>query len=180
MSLILFISFSVLLLYVLIAEPLISRLCFRSIVYQGVDYYKNQSYLEFEHGEDFDNVVSEFEFINKCEIIEFYYFDNKIRDNIIYGKMCDFFVLEFSPLDDYDSVSKSIEANTTYCGMRVDYKFYVASISTDSDSQHIVFALNDKNQILRFIFITDYPKDHIRSNSDITSTIFSQTNLEWH
>ena len=63
--------------YIAILEPIVSRfLLTTTSIHEGMDHYKNQTYLEFESGDRFHEVLNTMDSLKHGTAVDFYHVDN--------------------------------------------------------------------------------------------------------
>ena len=165
--------FLCILLYWWILAPVISRLFIsESCIYQGYDYYINESYLEFEDGKVFKKMLSRFIGPEKGEVVDFYYINNYIEDNPIYGKMCDVYALDVRlQLKDFEFEKVSVINSAVTHQRRGDFVSYALPVSNE---KVMIISFCDKRNTVRYIMITE-----LDSPNGFYQVLDLHTNLDW-
>ena len=163
-------------LYWLVFAPVVSRLFIsRDCIYQGTEYYLNNSYLEFENGKDFQKFMQNLNISTKGIVIDFYYVDNHVEDNPIYGKMCDIYSveLELQP-ESFQKELSWVEENAVNRERKGDYMLYALPYDPTKDTYVQVIAFCNITYTARYIIITEFD-----STDGIGNVFGMHTNLVW-
>lgn len=138
-------------------SPVVSRLFIsEKCIFQGLKYYQNDAYLQFENGKDFQGILSHFHLPGSGKVIDFYYVDNHVEDNPIYGKMCDIYALDISlPIGEYQDEKNSVITQAVTHQSRGDFVSYALPKLPETDDIVIVVSFCDKAQVVRYIMITE-------------------------
>lgn len=166
-------------LYYCAVEPVLTRYIIpTTCIHEGVAFYHNAQYLEFESGHSFLKVLNETAALESGVVFDFYHVDNHLRDNPLYGKMCDVFAIDIKtePLAYTDTKSSIIESSEYCCSMD-DYELYVLDVHTGVEEEIVLVALCDRMCYLRYILLTD--KDPVSINSQYGATLIQQSSLDW-
>lgn len=165
-----------LLLYWWMFAPFVSRLFIsRDCIHQGLKYYKDNVYLDFENGGDFQRFLLRFGISEETCAEDFYYVDNWVEDNPIYGKMCDIYALDVKyTAEEYTSIKREISAiaeNYEFIGDFISY-----ALPYDSALQDLIFVISfcDKTETIRFSMITEFD-----TTDDFGRVFRRHANLEW-
>lgn len=171
-----FILLVIAILYWLILAPTISRFFIpHDCIFHNITYYTDNTFLEFENGKSFREVLLHFDCIDKGEVIDFYYVDNYTEDNPIYGKMCDIYALDVKFARDIYLVehSKIQKAAETYQS-RGDFVSYALPHISDDNNFIIVVSFCDKVNTVRYIMITE-----AKEVLGFDQIIARHSNLDW-
>lgn len=163
------------LVYVLVLQPIIAWAWLAPIEYRGVELYTNNTYLLFDDGIKFRDAINSLPFVEECTIVDFYYYDTFLRDNLFYGKMCDTYVLELHPDGNYKEIKEEIISLSTHDNELDDYDLYLLSDSA-VEADWTVVGMNDATATIRCIMITDMEKSDLYGFS---RALIRQTNLNW-
>lgn len=144
-------------LFYALFEPLLTRYVLPTKnTHAGMNYYKNDDYKQFESGPIFYTFLEASEIVDCGEVSDFYHIDNRLRDNPLYGKVCDIFSVDITlSADDYKGIKSSVIENCQYACTMDQYKLYVADYRCEQTSDVAIYALCDDKQMIRCILITD-------------------------
>lgn len=123
--------------------------------YQGIKYYEDENYLEFEKGELFIDSFHSYDFVEKCDVKEFYYRDNLLLDSFIYGKHHDVYMLDFVAGADYETVCEFIIAEGDYNNELNDFQIYRMPCELGDRKDCFFFAFNDETHQIRYVLVTE-------------------------
>ena len=119
----------------------------------SIEAYKNEEYISFDSGKEFQKFIKDFEFTSKNEPIEFYYVDNSKRDSLIYGKMNDIYILELDLIDaEYPQLKECINIfNLKKTGIYGSYEMF----SKSDHEKEIVYciAVDRINGKIRYVMV---------------------------
>lgn len=119
----------------------------------SIDTYKKSEYISFDSGKEFQNFIKDFEFTSKNEPVEFYYVDNSRRDSLIFGKMCDIYILELDVTgEDYPQLEECINTfSLKKSGTYGNYEMFSRSVS----EMRILYciAIDKINSKIRYVMI---------------------------
>ena len=165
--------------YIAILEPIVSRfLLTTTSIHEGMDHYKNQTYLEFESGDRFHEVLNTMDSLKHGTVVDFYHVDNHLRDNLFYGKMCDVFAVDVS-LDqqNYSDEKAKIATSESFCCNLDDFALYLSDYQTGAEGEVVLIATCDEVHIVRYILLTDM--DPMQFTSYYGRTLIQQSSLNW-
>lgn len=164
------------LIYWCILAPSVSRLFISDdCIYRGKEYYCKELYLDFENGKDFKSMLSNYRIDSDSEIVDFYYVDNYIEDNPIYGKMCDIYALDVKFSANYYSAFKEeIELSAATYEYIGDFIAYAMPYNSNLNELLYIISFCDNDNIVRFALITEF--DTINGFSSVFDM---HTNLRW-
>lgn len=143
--------------YLLFLQPFYGNPFAPSTEVKSLEYFESGAYRELEKGELFAAQYASYDFLETCEPTDFYYRDNKGRDNFLYGKRYDIYAVSFDPPEHYEDIVQYIKENGTYCGGEIsgeEYSYYWMP-SSGLVSDRFVFCICDTREFLRFILITE-------------------------
>lgn len=165
--------------YFLIVEPIISRFFVATTdIHTGLEYFKNYEYISFESGTEFYNLLQLVDYYSFGDVVDFYHVDNYLRDNPIYGKMCDFFAIDIlASTQDYIELAERFCSNDNFCCSMEDYNLFVLDCNCTSNSDVALIAVCEKLCLIRIILITD--KDPVADKSMYGTTLVQQASLIW-
>ena len=167
-------------LYYLILHPLVSHyLLVPKNVHIGIHYWDSSAYIQYESGEEFQNFVSSTKNTVPGQIIDFYHIDHHLRDNPIYGKMCDIFAVDIQ-MDEMQYAELIGRNDLAYCGpIDSNYKLYMLSnYEPENELYHGFIATYDDAYTVRLILLTDTEPEPFLDG--YCSIIFRQSfNLSW-
>ncbi len=123
--------------------------------YKGLKYYENESYLEFEKGEIFIDSFFKYNLVEESDITQFYYIDNYLQDNLIYGKHHDIYILDFDAGKNYEEICDFIITEGTYNNVLNDYAIYIISSEFGSKKDCFFFAINNETRQIRYVLVTE-------------------------
>lgn len=137
--------------------PVVSRLFIsEDCVYTGLDLYRSNAYLNFEDGVTFQKMVSGFTGPQKGKAIDFYYVDNHVEDNPIYGKMCDIYSLDFIlPVNDYQAEKNMVQSTAETYQSIDDFISYALPYDSTNGEYISVVSFCDDMQLVRYSLITE-------------------------
>ena len=144
-------------------------------IYKGLKYYHYDAYLQFEDGNAFREVLTSFGATDKGEPVDFYYVDNYVEDNPLYGKMCDTYALDvYLPAEAYWAEKASIQ-NSAATWQTIDaFACYALPYGSVLSENVIAVAFCDQAQIARYIMITE-----LDTTDGFYQVFLMRTNLEW-
>ncbi len=165
--------------YYAVAEPIVSRFLITTTdIHQGLEYFKDHVYTTFEGGSYFYNLLCQINYNSLGEIVDFYHVDNQLRDNPIYGKMCDIFAIDIkSSTQDFTEIKKRLCDDDNFCCSIEDYNLFVLQYAAERDGDVALIAVSDEFCLIRIIFFTD--KDPVADNSRYGTTLIQQSSLVW-
>ena len=166
-------------LYFFIFQPIVSHhFVPAKAIHKGVEFWDNNTYTDFESGDEFYNFVLSTEHADIGEIVDFYHIDNHRRDNPIYGKMCDIFAIEIQ--SDASQCNKLInDSKLVSCGPIGDYTLFLwPKYEPENELYHGFIAINDATDTVRFLLLTDTESEMF--TSDYSRIILRQSSMSWN
>lgn len=142
--------------FLMCVEPIITRLYFPAKEHTGIELYTEGTYLKFEDGEKFQKMIADVDFIDECEVVSFSYYDNYIRDNILYGKVSDFYILELDGGENYETIKYQATQLLTSEGTEGNFELYLKTAEKISSNLNdcFIYAFCDTSSTIRCILIT--------------------------
>ena len=145
----------------------------------GAKFFENKEHLDCPYGKDFDSIVSTLGILELGEVADFYYRDNRPRDNPIGGnEVPDIYAVDIKIgieefTNTYNKLSSKIQSN---CEIQNFELFVLPANSISAEAEYndkvVIIALNDNSHILRCIMIA--PTDEFS-----LGYITTHTNLNW-
>ena len=165
--------------WAVIAPPLTQLWSARDKYYfKGAEYFLNETYLEFEGGAAFCEVV---ECLGKPEdgqIVNFVYADNRIEDNPFYGKKWDVYTLEFVlPPEEYQTEKMKMEESGAVEGIEGDYTLYALSEAPSNAERLVVIGFCDEIHTVRYIM--EIERDGTDVDPNFGTGLWYRAGLEW-
>jgi hypothetical protein len=159
-------------------EPILVRFIVPTTsIHDGIEYYNDAKYLDFESGSRFHDLLDDSDLVSNGVVVDFYHVDNHLRDNPIYGKMCDVFAVDVELNSAiYSNYQKTIITNCRYVCEMDDYDLYVRSEDTEA-REVVLLALSEYACVIRIILITDKEKEI--SELNYSTTLIMQSSLNW-
>lgn len=106
-------------LFLIVLHPIIGNPFIPIYEYEGIKYFEDEIFREFEKGAMFVDIFSSISYVEDCKITDFYYTDNKTYDSIIYGKRPDVYALDLNAGLQYSTIKAEIINSGTYCGTQI-------------------------------------------------------------
>ena len=175
---VIFVLAIVLFLYYLVVEPILVRFIIPTTsIHDGSEYYNDETYLDFESGSRFYQLLDDSSFASNGVVVDFYHVDNHLRDNPIYGKICDVFAVDvkFNSAI-YPNYRNEIINNCRYNCEIDDYELYLRSEDTEA-GEVVLLAISDQACIIRIILLTDIEIEIPGKN--YSGTLIMQSSLDW-
>ncbi|MBQ2384174.1 MAG: hypothetical protein II290_09055 [Oscillospiraceae bacterium] len=123
--------------------------------HSGISHFEDRSYLEYEGGERFEEVLGASGYLSYGTVVDFYHMDNRVRDNPIYGKFVDVFAVDIQlESDNYSQCRDEIVDDVAYCCEVFDYELYLYHADPEKNDAFLV-AFCDEKQVLRCVLFTD-------------------------
>ena len=144
--------------YWAVVDPIVSRYKPHTRIYEGLEYYTQGTYQDFDGSAKFDTFMQSFSFSETAQIVDFYHVDNKREDNPIYGKRSDLYSLEvqLSP-EEYEEFKKQVSSDNFVCRYG-SYTIYNLDVSAGERTQGAI-AFHQTKYIIRCILVTDVTKE---------------------
>lgn len=145
-------------LYCWAIQPLLCYLnILEPIVHQGVYYYEEERYLEFEAGDRFQQMLVYIPGLSSAEVLDFYHEDGHPQDNPIRGKKWDIFVLEAAVKEkNLPSIIESISGTGKQVFTVDDYTvYYMPSYKTACPDDGVLLALSERSGNMKVFFVSD-------------------------
>ncbi len=148
-------------LFVLYCWAIQPLLCYLNVLnpieHQGVYYYEEERYLEFEAGDRFQQMLAYIPGLSSVEILDFYHEDGHMQDNPIRGKKWDIFVLEAAVKE---KMLEPIIERISMIGKQIftvdDYiVYYMPSYKTTCPNDGVLIALSKQSCNMKVFFVTD-------------------------
>lgn len=140
---------------VYIIMPCLQFFVLEPIEYQGIEYYEDGTYLEFEKGDMFINSFHSYDFAKESEITEFYHIDNRLKDNLIEGKHHDIYIIDFDADINYEKIRDYITTEGEYNNTLNSIQIYMMPSEFGNGTDCFFFAFNDETQLMRYILVTE-------------------------
>lgn len=154
---IIFIVLIIIILFYATVHPIISW-CIETGYIDDVAYYNENRYIEDEYGMNFKTYIQSIEQLKSGTVTAFYYRDNWIQDNPIYGKACDITSVDIQ-LDDEqynELISNNLMDDYEKYQFNTSDKFELFLPKQEIHSNYVIFfALNHEKNIFRAIMISD-------------------------
>lgn len=166
-------------IYYAVFQPIVSHhFLVAKDIHEGVEFLENDSYTDFESGDEFQKFLVCTEYANYGEVVDFYHIDNHLRDNPFYGKMCDIFAVEIQ--SDASQCTELLNDDTLVsCGPIGDYMLFLwPDYEPDNEFYHGFIAINDAADTIRFVFLTD--TDSATYMSNYATIIIRQSSMSWY
>lgn len=106
-------------LFLIVLHPIMGNPFIPIYEYEGIEYFEDEIFREFEKGTMFVDVFSSISYVEECKITDFYYTDNKTYDSIIYGKRPGVYALDQNAGLQYSTIKAEIINSGTYCGTQI-------------------------------------------------------------
>ena len=163
-------------IYFLVFAPVVSPIFFSDeSITKGICHYQEGDYLSFEKGREFQELIQSYGVESKGKMIDFYYIDNRVRDNPFYGKAPDIYALDIVATPNTYYAEKQAMAEragtSTWINDCLLYGFFDKTIVEDSI---VVVSFCDKTNTIRYVLITDCDK-----LIGIETLIIRNSNMEW-
>lgn len=164
-----------LLAYIFVLHPIISWALGGPIITRGVDLYIEHKYLKYEQGELFQKTLNTLGFADTCTVVDFKYYNNCMKDNIIYGKFPDVFCLELQAEGNYGEIINYVEGISQRSTLEGNYDIHLLDELSSKDVFFCV-AVNNTTKRIRCLMVTDrnYP---IYDN--LGRIFYNLTDLKW-
>lgn len=148
--------------------------------YQGIEYYEDETYLKFEKGEGFIKSFNSYDFAEECKITDFYYINNWTKDNFIYGKMSDIYIIDFDAGENYEEIREFITTEGSQCIAVNEYETYLLSSGFEKKNDYFFFAFDDGTQNMRYVLVTEIKGSRKEENlKTIGRVIYMNSLYEW-
>lgn len=165
------------LLYIYVIHQLLGTPFMKFEQHRGLEHYTTGEYLEFEKGPLFQEMLSSYEFLDECRVIDFYYCDNRYKDSLVYGKRPDVYGVMLDSGKDYEEIKARIMAegihDSTMSPWNLEKARDVYLMPQYNDgSIELVFIVGRDIEYLSFIMVTEILKEgQTRAFSSILDVI---------
>lgn len=110
-------SFGIVLLLIavlVLLHPILAATVIPSIDHSGIDLYQDGSYLSFDKGETFHDLLSEFSFVEHGDVTSFVYHDSSLRESWYNPTFPDAYILELDMGQSYALVIQELETREAW------------------------------------------------------------------
>ena len=158
--------------YVWVLQPILGNPFVPYGDYHDPALFQPENYEKFEKGAVFAEQFFSYSFSKDCEVIDFYYSDNRTYDSFLYGKRPDVYAITLDAGESYEEIVAYIQSNGVFISTdgvgEGDTAFYLMP-SSGVISDRFVFRFGVREQALQFILITE-----------IEEEFFDQIGGEWN
>ena len=156
--------------YIFIIQPyFVSSGFYKPFEFNGISYYEEDYYKSFNNGEIFEEYLAECFDEERCEVVDFFYFDNQRGDSIIFGDMLDVFLLECNALPEFIDYVRGDE-KFSLKGKQYGYSFY--SYDRGDELTYFIACTDSK---LFFIMVNSKDFDPAELHTYINDDVFKKT-----
>lgn len=170
--------------YILVIHPIVGNPFIPHTVYHDPSLFVPNIYGTLEKGDLFAETFYSYDFSNKCEVIDFYYIDNKTYDSFVYGKRPDVYAITLDAGEYYDEIVAYIRANGVFIatdGIGEGTTSFYLMPSSGSVSDRFVFRAGDTVEALQFILVTEIDEEDLTDYGgvwNIMPTIFYWSGIQ--
>lgn len=175
---VLLIIIATVLIYYAAIQPLLGMLVFDTVRTEGISNYEQKKHLDLEDGEIFDDWIKSLGFPEKCTATNFIHYDNRYKDNLIYGKFSDVFMLEMETDEELYLELKNLYAiDGNYFGCELNgFEFYETNTEEASETEGFGIGFNDSEYKIRCVYINDIPPSVL--GKDLLTIIYRASSLD--
>lgn len=156
-----FLSFLFLFVFIIICTQFLNWGYHSPKTLSSINTYKSEEYVLFDSGKEFQKFIENFEFTPQNEPVEFYYVDNSKRDSVVFGKMCDIYILELDVTnEDYPQLEECINSfSLKKSGTYGNYEIF--SKNVNKIKMLYCMAIDKKNHKIRYIMIDNCDSENV-------------------
>ncbi len=140
-------------------------------IYQGLSYYFDETYLDYDNGQDFQRMLQKYDILESGTVQDFYYIDNRLGDDPFWGKQCDVYALDVSYTQDvYSDLKAEVSFVAEGCESQDDYLGFVLPHDSSFGDLVRIISFCDKTNVVRYTLVSDsnyYKPNHYNSFSSM-------------
>ena len=161
-----------LLLFIFVLHPILGTPFMEFEEYYGLEYYESGKYLDFEKGSVFREALDSFEFLQDCQVTDFYYSDSRYKDSFVYGKRPDVYGVVLDPGENFAEIKAQIietgrfEATLNSWEPEKATDAYAITGFAGKDTPEFLFIVGHDVEYLSFIMVTETTKQERKKTYD--------------
>lgn len=153
-------------LFYFIVYPILQFSVLGLTQHQGKDLFQEQTYLEFDHGEEFCNAVDSLGFVTEEHIVDFVYYNHCRQDHLLWGKYPDIYTLDVYVGENYNRIYTQFwDENAPTGGVtNLDVMLYRTE-ETGKTGNQLFLAFSEERQLVRILYRTGVSKKEMAENT---------------
>lgn len=170
--------------YIFVLQPIVGNPFVSNKTLHDASFFVPDVYEDLEKGSLFAEMFYGYDFSDQCNVIDFYYTDNKTKDSFVYGKRPDIYAITLDAGEYYDEIIAHIQSNGTFIGkdgVAEEGTSYYLMPSLGVVSDRFVFRFGNSVEALQFILVTEIDEKDVSQSGgvwNIMPTIFYWSGME--
>lgn len=143
------------LLFYFLAYPILQFSVLGLTQHQGKELFLEQTYLEFDHGNEFRDAVEGLDFVSVDCVEDFVYYDHCRQDHLLWGKFPDIYMLDVCVGEKYDQIYAQYRDENAPTGhlREIDIILYDTE-KVASKFNQLYLAFSKEQQLVRILYRT--------------------------